>query len=147
MDVKQSDYSADVKNPGNGVDETVKSSQPTSDQYFCPRCEQSMHFNEKDEHDDWHFAKDLEIQDQDSVAPSQPPAQTPQSQQSKPHVATDSKSEQPPGYAPPSYPPPSHPPPTNGSSRARAIHHHTNQVIEAAKVRARDEVCILPNLF
>ena len=140
MDVKQNDYSADVKNPENGIDEGVKASQLSPDQYFCPRCEQSMHFNEKDEHDDWHFAKDLETQDQDGAAPSQPPAQAPQSQQLKPQPASDSKSEQPPGYAPPSYPPPSHPPPANGASRTRAIRHHTNQVIEAAKVRARDEV-------
>ena len=43
-----------------------------------------------------------------------------------------SQSNQPPSYAPPSMPPPT-------ASRARA-RNHTNQVIEAGKVRARDEV-------
>lgn len=41
---------------------------------------------------------------------------------------------------PPSYAPPAGAPPVNGTSRTVA-HHHTNQVIEAAKVRAKDEVC------
>ena len=44
---------------------------------------------------------------------------------------------------PPAYAPPAGPPPANVAGRA-AARHHTNQVIEAAKVRARDEVrCLL----
>ena len=35
--------------------------------------------------------------------------------------------------------PPSGPPPSHGTSRA-AVRHHSNQVTEAAKIRARDEV-------
>ncbi len=46
----------------------------------------------------------------------------------------------PPAYAPPGYAPPSSAPPARGTSRAQA-RHHTNQVIEAGKLRARDEVC------
>jgi hypothetical protein len=40
---------------------------------------------------------------------------------------------------PPAYVPPQGPPPVNAAGIA-AARHHTNQVIEAAKVRARDEV-------
>lgn len=95
-----------------------------------------MHFDDKDEHEDWHFAKDLQAQEQDGAAAPAPPAQAPaQTQPLNPQPAGDSKFEQPPGYAPPSYPPP-----TNGASRERTIRHHTNQVIEAAKIRAKDEV-------
>ncbi|KAK4500600.1 hypothetical protein PRZ48_008789 [Zasmidium cellare] len=44
----------------------------------------------------------------------------------------------PPTGAPPAYAPPAGPPPGLGADR-RNIRHHTNQVIEAGKVRARDE--------
>lgn len=43
------------------------------------------------------------------------------------------------GGNPPAFAPPSSAPPASATSRARA-RHHTNQVIEAGKVRARDEV-------
>ncbi len=45
----------------------------------------------------------------------------------------------PPAYLPPAYLPPAGAPPANAAGRA-AARHHTNQVIEAAKVRAKDEV-------
>lgn len=48
--------------------------------------------------------------------------------------SSDTKQMQPPQYAPPS-----NAPPANGASRA-AARNHTNAVIEAAKIRARDEV-------
>ena len=41
--------------------------------------------------------------------------------------------------APPSYAPPAGPPPANGGG-VRAARNHTNPVIEAARVRAQDEV-------
>lgn len=44
----------------------------------------------------------------------------------------------PPDYAPPGYAPPPGAPPANGASRSSA-RHHTNQVIEAGKIRAHDE--------
>jgi hypothetical protein len=150
MDVKQPDYTADLKKPGNDMDGELYPNQHTSEEYMCPRCEKSMSFNEKEEHDDWHFAKDLESQEGNGVATPQPPPQiyappptAPPSHDVKSQPASDSKTGQPPGYAPPSYAPPSHPPPAAGASRAKAIRHHTNQVIEAAKVRARDEVCCI----
>jgi hypothetical protein len=46
---------------------------------------------------------------------------------------------------PPAYAPPRGPPPVNAAGIASA-RHHTNQVIEAAKVRARDEVRYTPCL-
>lgn len=151
MDVKQNGYGADLKNGANGVDST-------SNQYICPRCEKTMHADEKYEHDDWHYAKDLQEQDQNGAVAPEPPSQAP-----PPTHPVDSKragdapmtthpvdskqdgngnSTQPPGYAPPSYPPPA-----SGASRERAIHHHTNQVIEAGKVRARDEVRFASSLM
>lgn len=122
---------------------------------------------EKDQHEDWHFAKDLQDQEQNGAVASVPPAQAaprapPRSQQDL-KQGSDSEVYQPPDYAPPSHPPPraqqqdlkqvgdskgnqppnhappSYPPPQDGASRATA-RHHTNQVIEAAKIRARDEV-------
>ena len=108
----------------------------TSDQYFCSRCHQPVQLDDKDQHDDWHFAKDLQADEQDGTVASERPAQAaPQAQQLDLKQAGDSKSDQPPDYAPPSYSTPK-----NGANRAMAIHHHTNRVIEAAKVRARDEV-------
>jgi len=139
MDLKQSDYSFDQKKGGNSTDLKLDASHEGSDQYSCPRCEQTVHLSEKDEHEDWHFAKDLEAQEQDGTTASTRPAQAPpQIQPPDFKQAGDSKGEPPPDYAPPSYPPPQ-----NGASRATATRHHTNQVIEAAKIRARDEVTLL----
>lgn len=41
--------------------------------YFCPRCNRSLPHEEKPEHDDWHFAKELEAQERetDRSAPRQ----------------------------------------------------------------------------
>ena len=130
MDSKQS-YASDVK---NGHDEALN-----ADQYLCPRCEKTMILEEKNEHDDWHFAKDLE--EQDGAASTEHPTQfappphppLPQASNAQQHFSV-SKNEESPGYAAPSYPPPA-----NGESRAIAIRHHTNQVTEAAKLRAGDE--------
>ncbi len=131
MDLKQSRGSIEQTKGRNS-----NASQQTSDQYFCSRCDQTIDSDEKDEHEDWHFAKDLQAQEQDGAIASGRPAQAaPQAQRQDLKQAGDSKSYQPPDYAPPSYPPPK-----NGASRATAIRRHTNQVIEAAKVRARDEV-------
>ena len=133
MDYKQSDGSTDLKEGANNMD---SGSYPVSKEYFCSRCEKTMASYEKSEHDDWHFAKDLQDQEQGgSVAPETPAQVPPQVKPPDPKQASDSNNFQPPAYAPPS-----HPPPTSGASRERAIRHHTNPVIEAAKVRARDEV-------
>ena len=140
MDVKQAYPTVDEKKSHGGVD--FEDSHRTADQYLCAQCEQSIPWDEKTEHEDWHFAKDL--QEQDGPVVSQPPTHNASQPQSK-------AGPQPPDYAPPpgpppqqaqqaSYAPPSHPPPQQGQSRAKAIYNHTNQVIEAAKVRARDEV-------
>lgn len=41
-------------------------------QYTCPRCSTSVPEHEKEEHDDWHFAKDLANQDREESRASQP---------------------------------------------------------------------------
>ncbi|KGO66018.1 DNA-repair protein, UmuC-like, N-terminal [Penicillium italicum] len=42
----------------------------------CPRCSKSMFEYDKEEHDDWHFAKDLASQDREEAKVSQPPLPT-----------------------------------------------------------------------
>ncbi|KAK4864371.1 hypothetical protein LT330_009898 [Penicillium expansum] len=44
--------------------------------FVCPRCSKSMYEYEKEEHDDWHFAKDLASQDREEAKVSQPPLPT-----------------------------------------------------------------------
>jgi DNA polymerase eta len=44
--------------------------------FTCPRCFKSMFEYEKEEHDDWHFAKDLSNQDREESRTSQPPPST-----------------------------------------------------------------------
>ena len=123
MDVK-ANYNVDRKQDLNGLAGGLDASQPTSDQYFCARCDQKMPSGEKNEHDDWHFAKDLQDGDPNGATVSAP------APKSAPQAAAQT-----PDYAPPSYPPP-----VQGASRATAIYRHTNQVVEAGKVRAKDEV-------
>ncbi|KAJ5836863.1 DNA polymerase eta [Penicillium robsamsonii] len=44
--------------------------------FVCPRCSKSMLEYEKEEHDDWHFAKDLACQDREAAKVSHPPPPT-----------------------------------------------------------------------
>lgn len=103
-------------------------------QYVCPRCNQSFAQDQQTEHEDWHLATDLQAQEEGAPV-SQPPMKSnnPFAKSSDHQHAGDKKASQVPSYAPPSYPPPA-----NGASRVKAAR-HTNQVIEAAKVRELDE--------
>ena len=121
MDAKQSRGSFQKVEGRNSLDSALDASQQLSDQYFCTRCNQTMHSGEKDQHNDWHFAKDLQAQETmgsslDSIAGPQ---------------ASDQSSQ----FSPPPYPPPK-----GGTSRAAAVRRHTNQIIKVAEIRARDEV-------
>jgi hypothetical protein len=124
----------DSKQSRNGAEQKNTLDAPP-DQYSCVQCYQLIDSDQKDEHEDWHFAKDLEAEDQAgqkvAMKQSQIGSNVPQLS-SKQDVAPD--------YPPPNYPPPTYPPPRSAPSVARPIRHHTNQVIEAAKIRARDEV-------
>ena len=120
----------------------------TGETHRCERCEQMIPQEAREEHEDWHFAKDLQAQEEPGAATSQPPPQA-----VDPSSMVDSKqngngnTEEPPMYAPPPNPPPNAqnaasfaPPETAPPTRSRAsARNHTNQVIEAAKSRARDE--------
>jgi DNA polymerase eta len=47
--------------------------------YFCPACQKSINEEDRAEHDDWHFAKELQAQDTPAVtgpSNSQPPGQS-----------------------------------------------------------------------
>ena len=134
MGMEQDRGSVEQIKLSKNTDLAPKDSSQVVDHYLCSRCDQKLPWHEKDEHEDWHFAKDLEANDEDGTTTSQRPAPTaPQPQAQSLKHGTDSKNDQPHNYAPPSYPPPN-------ASRTTAIRPHTNQVIEAAKVRARDEV-------
>jgi hypothetical protein len=121
----------DSKQSSNGSAQKNALGAPP-DQYFCVQCYQSIDSNRKDEHEDWHFAKDLEAEDQKPA--------TKQSQICSNVPQLNSKQDVAPDYPPPTYPPPTYPPPRSAPRVAGPIRHHTNQVIEAAKIRARDEV-------
>ena len=45
--------------------------------YICPRCQASVHMYEQDEHDDWHFAKDLQAEER-APGPSNTEVKKPQ---------------------------------------------------------------------
>lgn len=135
MDTKHNYEDSQQKKDHSGNEFGLDATQQSSHQYFCSRCNQTISLSEKDEHEDWHFAKDLQAQEDDARAPERPAAAAPQPRMQNPKHADNSQSNTPASYAPPSYPPPQ-----NAASRATAIYRHTNQVIEAAQVRARDEV-------
>lgn len=111
------------------------------DRYLCKQCEQKIPSHEKEEHEDWHLAMDLQSQEENgggsgsvarNIAP-QPSLQTKPPPQDKKQNGGGND------HQPPAYAPPSQPPPASGASRAN-IRHHTNKVIEAAALRAKDEV-------
>lgn len=131
MDRSQGHSEFPAEKGHNGLDSTHDASQQSSDQYVCERCDKTMHSQEKDQHDDWHFAKDLQEQET-----------------SEQHGSTGSNLDNPVGPnvgpqatdQPPSYLPPPYPPAKDVPRRAAAVRAHTNQVIMAAEIRARDEV-------
>ncbi|KIW10745.1 hypothetical protein PV08_10044 [Exophiala spinifera] len=103
-------------------------------QYVCGQCNETIESDRRDEHEDWHFAKKLEAEEQvehPRLSQSQNDSNTRKSDHKQRVAGTR---DQPPSYAPPSYSPP------HSTARATAsIRQHTNQVIEAAQIRARDE--------
>ncbi|CAP96625.1 DNA-directed DNA polymerase eta rad30 [Penicillium rubens] len=62
----------------HGPEESVEKDPELSGipRFVCPRCSKSMFEYEKEEHDDWHFAKDLASQDRQEAMASQPPPPT-----------------------------------------------------------------------
>ena len=73
------------------------------------------------------------LRQRDAAAPTSPTSPTAANSSNGPTQGTNGKGQ------PPAYAAPSGPPPVNARGIA-AARHHTNQVVEAAKVRARDEV-------
>ena len=135
-------------NPGDNVVDT----------FLCKRCEKTLPSEERTEHEDWHFAMDLQSDDQNGNSAPAPTYASPDNKHDTkgsngtaptfappsgppPNYRNDSKGDTKssngtaPGFAPPKHPPP------NRATNQITAHRHTNQVIEAGKVRARDEVC------
>ena len=145
MSLNQTSFTnMESKQSGNGSEQkhALSAAQHGPDQYFCVQCYQSIDSDRRDEHEDWHFAKDLEAEDQaghmvatrqSQIGPNVPQLDFKQGVEGK-----NGQPSEPPNYAPPAYPPPKSLPHLAGPTR-----HHTNQVIEAAKIRARDEVRFL----
>jgi len=112
---------------------------PTSDEFYCARCERDILIAARDEHLDWHLAQDLQLEEETNASNSS----TQQNHNSQsipplPYQTDKNDEEQVPNYAPPNYAPPAT---SSNGSRTMATRPHTNQVIEAAKLRAKDEVC------
>ena len=112
-----------------------------TNKHYCPRCEREIDAQTKAEHDDWHFAKDLDEQDNNAVV-SQSQSVAPPSYQSP----TDSKSlvqsdmKQDPSFT--------HAQAMHQKSGGKQVpgnntttsRRHVNAVDEAATLRAKDEV-------
>ncbi|THV83024.1 hypothetical protein D6D29_04197 [Aureobasidium pullulans] len=108
--------------------------------HYCPRCEREIDAQTKVEHDDWHFAKDLEEQDNSAVVSQSqlvvPPSYQP-TMDSKPFVQSDMKQDA-------SF---THAKATHQRSGGKQVignnattsRRHVNAVDEAATLRAKDE--------
>ncbi|TIA36122.1 hypothetical protein D6C78_05652 [Aureobasidium pullulans] len=108
--------------------------------HYCPRCEREIDARTKVEHDDWHFAKDLEEQDNSAVVSQSqlvvPPSYQP-TMDSKPFVQSDMKQDA-------SF---THAKATHQRSGGKQVignnattsRRHVNAVDEAATLRAKDE--------
>lgn len=55
-----------VQPNGNNHQSSAAAQQTTIESYFCDRCSKDVAVNNKAEHDDWHFARDLQLQEQAS---------------------------------------------------------------------------------
>lgn len=68
----QSEGTEDTPMPANGDDSQFPLPEGL---YLCPRCNDTLPEEGKPEHDDWHFAKDLESEDREAMTtgPSSPP--------------------------------------------------------------------------
>jgi hypothetical protein len=104
------------------------------DQEACPRCHQVVLSSKKAEHDDWHLATDLQAGEPSGDHTTAPVAKQSTRFDAKSHQPDIKTIPVPPDYAPPSYPPPT------GRRASRPAHAHSNKVIEAAALRAKDEV-------
>jgi hypothetical protein len=107
-------------------------------QYICPRCNQEIISSNKSEHDDWHFAEDL---DRAEGAPSSPSIHPPTMSDRK--HSSPSPTKQKPSWIQPvdSH----HQSATNSAHATKRNHHvpHVNAVDKAANLRAQTEVCII----
>jgi hypothetical protein len=98
--------------------------------YICPRCNQEIASHDKSEHDDWHFAEEL---DRAEGAPSSAPVQPPT-------MSSPSPTKQKPSWI---QPVDSHDQSTTASAHATKQHRHVpyvNAVDKAANFRAQTEV-------
>ena len=137
MDTKQKSDTVEPTHSSAALD----AARLESNQYLCSLCGRILDVNEKDEHDDWHLALNLQANEQDAEVARGHTAQVPSILPGQDlSQGGDTNRDDPPSYAP------SRMPNSDGTNRVSSMRHHTNQVIEAAKVRARDEVSVPPIL-
>ena len=55
-----------VQANGKNHQSTAALQQTSIESFFCDRCSKDVAINAKGEHDDWHFARDLQLQEQES---------------------------------------------------------------------------------
>ena len=53
-------------NTDNGDDPRIDAETYSPDNYTCTRCHASVHITDQAEHEDWHFAKDLQAEERDT---------------------------------------------------------------------------------
>lgn len=111
------------------------------EKHACSRCNQMIASHEKEEHKDWHFATDLQSQESsgDGIGQTSPAQSVTQNQPQQSNIKQKGGSV---GHHPPAYAPPPYLPTTSWAS-GTVSRRHTNSVIEAAELRARDEVRFL----
>jgi hypothetical protein len=106
--------------------------------YICPRCNQEISSHDRSEHDDWHFAEDLERAE---GAPSALPIRSAPPMSDRKHSSTSPTKSKPSWLQPVD----SHHQSTMNSTPATNKHRHVphvNAVDKAATLRAQSEVCI-----
>ncbi|KAL5042687.1 hypothetical protein BDW71DRAFT_135379 [Aspergillus fruticulosus] len=65
------DVNVDDAQPYDNAAPDDQKEKVPSNIFNCPRCGRSIHIDEEDEHNDWHFAKDLESQERQAARSSQ----------------------------------------------------------------------------
>ncbi|KAL4925749.1 DNA-directed DNA polymerase eta [Aspergillus undulatus] len=65
------DTNGDAAGPTEIVSPDHPTEQGSSDVFYCPRCGKAIQIDEEDEHNDWHFAKDIEVEERQAARNAQ----------------------------------------------------------------------------
>ncbi len=70
-------------NPATVVQDEGAAIQSSAQVYVCDLCSKSMSSDKRDEHEDWHFAKDMQAQERIKFAPTSPQSTLPEESASR----------------------------------------------------------------